>query len=208
MGKTKVFIKAPESVSNSLVDFEKIFLRRRVLDMRWFLTCTIEVKGTRESWENCSKQLQSTLSKGLQRQFLAQHSVATLLRHCFERSQHCSTIATLCCAKNRRCELSRVTWRKKDALGTGTIHVSYGEANKGSKERQRQTPGVRLMEVSVKTKLTVWHNKYPYPSCVNSRLWPKKHLCAYLASTLFGKGGEKKQLISRWCLNTSDLLCR
>ena len=49
MGKTKVFIKAPESVSNSLVDLRKIFLRRRVLDMRWYLTCTMEVKGTRHS---------------------------------------------------------------------------------------------------------------------------------------------------------------
>ena len=44
-----------------------------------------------------------------QRRFLAQHNVATLLRHCFEWSQHCSNIATLCCAKNRRCESSRVT---------------------------------------------------------------------------------------------------
>ena len=44
-----------------------------------------------------------------QRRFLAQHSVATLLRHCFEYLQHCSNIATLCCAKNRRCESSRVT---------------------------------------------------------------------------------------------------
>ena len=124
LGKTKVFIKAPESVSNSLVDLRKIFLRRRVLDMRWYLTCTIEVKGIRDSWENCFKQLQSTLCKGLQRQFLAQHSAATLLRHCFEWLQHCPTIATLCCAKNRRCESSRVTWPKKDALGTGTIYVS------------------------------------------------------------------------------------
>ena len=49
MGKTKVFIKAPESVSNSLVDLRKVFLRRRVLDMRWYLTCTMEVKGTRHS---------------------------------------------------------------------------------------------------------------------------------------------------------------
>ena len=38
-----------------------------------------------------------------------QHSVATLLRHCFEWLQHCSNIATLCCAKNRRCESFRVT---------------------------------------------------------------------------------------------------
>ena len=44
-----------------------------------------------------------------QRRFLAQHSVATFLRHCFESFQHCSDIASLSCAKTRRCELSRVT---------------------------------------------------------------------------------------------------
>ena len=44
-----------------------------------------------------------------QRRFLAQHSVVTLLRHCFECLRQCSTIATLYCAKNRRCETSRVT---------------------------------------------------------------------------------------------------
>ena len=33
----------------------------------------------------------------------------TLLRHCFEWLQHCPSIATLGCAKNRRCESSRVT---------------------------------------------------------------------------------------------------
>ena len=32
-----------------------------------------------------------------------------MLRHCFEWLQHCSNIATLCCAKKRRCESSRVT---------------------------------------------------------------------------------------------------
>ena len=40
------------------------------------------------------------------RRFLEQHSVATLLPHCFEWLQHCSNIATLCCAKNRCCESS------------------------------------------------------------------------------------------------------
>ena len=44
-----------------------------------------------------------------QQRFLAQHSVATLLRHCLEYLQHCSNIATLCCAKNRCCESYRVT---------------------------------------------------------------------------------------------------
>ena len=44
-----------------------------------------------------------------QQRFLAQHSVAILLRHCFEWLKHCSNIATLCYAKNRRYESSRVT---------------------------------------------------------------------------------------------------
>ena len=52
-----------------------------------------------------------------QRRFLAQRSVATtLLRHCFEWLQHCSTIATLCCAKNRRCESSRATFTFRHLL--------------------------------------------------------------------------------------------
>ena len=59
-------------------------------------------------------ELFSWLLKGVvtrddsQRRFLAQDSFATLLRHCFEWLQHCSSIVTLCCAKNRRCESSRV----------------------------------------------------------------------------------------------------
>ena len=44
-----------------------------------------------------------------QRQFLAQHSVATMLRHCFEWLQHCSNIAAPFGAKNCRCQLSCVT---------------------------------------------------------------------------------------------------
>ena len=41
--------------------------------------------------------------------FLAQISITILLRHCFEWLQHCSNIAALCCAQNRRCESSLVT---------------------------------------------------------------------------------------------------
>ena len=44
-----------------------------------------------------------------QRRFSEQPSVETLLRHCFKWLQHCSNIATLCCAKNCCCESSRVT---------------------------------------------------------------------------------------------------
>ena len=54
-----------------------------------------------------------------QRRFVAQHSVPTLLRHCFEWLQHCSSIATLSCAENRRCESSRVTSHS----GGGGVHL-------------------------------------------------------------------------------------
>ena len=40
--------------------------------------------------------------------FLAQHSVATLLQHCFQWFRHPFNIAVLCCAKNGHCESSRV----------------------------------------------------------------------------------------------------
>ena len=44
-----------------------------------------------------------------QRRFLAQHSVA-MLEQCCNHSKQCrNNVATLCCAKNRRCESSRVT---------------------------------------------------------------------------------------------------
>ena len=44
-----------------------------------------------------------------QRRFLAQHSVA-ILEQCCNHSKQCrNNVATLCCAKNRRCESSRVT---------------------------------------------------------------------------------------------------
>ena len=44
-----------------------------------------------------------------QRRFLVQITITILLRHCFEWLQHCSNIAALCCAQNRRCESSHVT---------------------------------------------------------------------------------------------------
>ena len=43
-----------------------------------------------------------------QQRFLAQQSVTALLWRCFEWLQHCSNIAMLCCAENRRCKSSRL----------------------------------------------------------------------------------------------------
>ena len=42
-----------------------------------------------------------------QRRFLAQCNVATFLGYCFDWLQYCFNIATPCCTKNRRCELSQ-----------------------------------------------------------------------------------------------------
>ena len=44
-----------------------------------------------------------------QRRFLAQHSVAMLEQYCKHSKQCRNNVATLCCAKSRRCESSCVT---------------------------------------------------------------------------------------------------
>ena len=50
---------------------------------------------------------------------------------------------------------------KTDTFGTGSTCPSYRESNKGSKERQGQTLGVRFREVSVKRESTVYKLRMP-----------------------------------------------
>ena len=92
---------------------------------------------------------------------LAQNSVVTLLRHCFDWLLHCSNIATLCCAKNRRCESSRVTsplsnrtiwenremvWKDAESISQWRFHRrrrcrivrSLISTDNGNVERERQ----------------------------------------------------------------------
>ena len=55
-------------------------------------------------------ELQGDVTRGnLQRRFLAQRSVTMLEQCCNHSKQYCNNVTTLYCAKNRRCELSRVT---------------------------------------------------------------------------------------------------
>ena len=60
------------------------------------------------------EQVRRSLHKGdvtrndSQRRFLAQHIVAMLEKCCNYSKQCCNNVATPCCAKNRRCESSRV----------------------------------------------------------------------------------------------------
>ena len=70
-------------------------------------------------WRYCTFEGDVTRDDSQQRP-LAQQSVATLSPHCFERLQHCSNIPALCCAKNRRCESSRV----KSRWGSGSLKGS------------------------------------------------------------------------------------
>ena len=72
-------------------------------------TTTIENKNKVNITVKNSGDKSWLLDDTKKRRLLPQHSVATLLRHCFQWLQHCSNIAALCCAKNRRCESSRVT---------------------------------------------------------------------------------------------------
>ena len=82
-----------------------IFTSRSCSDYNWGM---YKKRDAREKLLFCQSKGDVTRDDS-KRRFLAQHSVATLLRHCFEWLQHCSNIATLCCAKNRSCESSRVT---------------------------------------------------------------------------------------------------
>ena len=69
----------------------------------------VEKQSATVRTHTCALSWTSPFKVMLHETILAQYRVATLLRHCFEWLQHCSNIATLCCAKNRRCESFCVT---------------------------------------------------------------------------------------------------
>ena len=64
-----------------------------------------------DSWDRTNSQgLKGDVTRDdSQRRFLAQHSVAMLEQRCDYSKQCQNNVATLCCAKTRRCESSRVT---------------------------------------------------------------------------------------------------
>ena len=66
--------------------------------------------GKRDLRVLVSRELKGGITRDdSQRLFLAQHSVAMLEQCCNHSKQWHSNVATLCCAKNCRCESSRVT---------------------------------------------------------------------------------------------------
>ena len=78
---------------------------------------------------------------------LAQHSLPTLLRDCFEWLQHCPNIAALCCVKNQRCESSRVTL----PLRKNALISRYQVGERSIRKVLRKCPGVRMPWPGLKT---------------------------------------------------------
>ena len=87
-----------------------------------------------------------------QRRFLAQLSVATLLRHCFEWLQHCSNIAMRCCTKNCRCESSRVTSPLQ--LKTTTGELKYFALDK--RATKNHPGGISDLEDETQSVVMAW----------------------------------------------------
>ena len=74
-----------------------------------------ENERQRKKKKSGQEHVRQSLQKGYvtqddsQRRFLAQHVLAMLEQRCNYSKQFRNNVATLCCAKNRRCESSRVT---------------------------------------------------------------------------------------------------
>ena len=83
-----------------------------------------------------------------QQRFLAQHSITALLRHCFKWLQHCSNIATLCCAENRslRTVSCNITLKRTGSAPCKGIQYSLGFWIPRSGSR---IPGTGFQSVSV-----------------------------------------------------------
>ena len=74
------------------------------------LDCITLLDVVAQSLEAIAKETKGDVTRDdSQRCVLAQHSVAMLKQSCYHSKQCCNNVATLFCAKNRRCESSRVT---------------------------------------------------------------------------------------------------
>ena len=119
-----------------------------------------------------------------QRRFLAQHSVATLLRHCFEWLQLCSSIAALCCAKNRRCESSLAAkpwlttlWEKKWNQKHFCVVLNMQDLYKGYKTQ---------LKVSSQTNLQIEFHVIPQRTGqFSDRTCPKASVILACSQTLY-----------------------
>ena len=90
--------------------------------------------------ENVWEPLKLGLISGYsQRRFLPQHSVA-MLEQCCNHSKQCrNNVATLCCAKNRCCESSRVTSPLKPCAWCSGLDDDHQFINKWMLPREKHS---------------------------------------------------------------------
>ena len=118
---------------------------------------------------------------------LAKHSVATLLQHCFEWFQHCSNIATLCWAKNRRCESSRVTSPQEGFTAIRVLVIRVYDFKELWQEyvaiKSRVTKIVNILIVSMKDLII----SFSMSKDLHCRLCVLNYLITYCYSILYHK---------------------
>ena len=102
------------SQSHTEPTFHKLDVAGLVQCVESLTDCRMKGHGF-DSWDRTDSQgLKDDVTRDdSQRPFLAQHSVAKLEQRCNYSKQCRNNVATLCCAKNRRCESSRVTSPQK-----------------------------------------------------------------------------------------------
>ena len=95
--------------------------------------CWLEQRGHLFSWRSLKGHVTRDDS---QRRFLAQHSVA-MLGQCCNHSKQCrNNVATLCCAKNRRCE-SCVKWLEVDLARRALSRKNCSPRNWGLTQKKK-----------------------------------------------------------------------
>ena len=129
----------------------------------WYISWQSCANKQREnsSWEGVVTETWADVSRdNSQRRFLAQYIVTTLFWYCFEWLQHCFNIATMCCAKNRCCESSRLT----SSLWCG----------KRGKKKNKQTKNYNVAAKPVEKQCS--HCKFYHP---RSNLFCNKSGCGF-----------------------------
>ena len=81
-----------------------------------------------ESWFNPLSPKGDVTRDDTQRRFLAQHRVQMLKQYCSYSKQCNNNVVMLCCAKNRRCESTRVTSPSHDHSVKQSGHENYAHS--------------------------------------------------------------------------------
>ena len=130
----------------------------------------------------------------------SQNIVATLSGHCFEWLQHCSSIATLCCAKNRSCKSSRVTsplspCKRNKKLKVARYSLSGSIPPKFERKLRRHKQRLGKINTTVvldKDENLLWSGLQWDRSCHSNEMTP---LPILLAAVFLGTGNCSSKIV-------------